>query len=67
MTLRVFVDPRRLIREFQAFGSGGFPMTFFEQMPIVVAALQYSLLYMLCGGGVVGAVGVFAVAKMLGK
>ena len=33
----------------------------------VVAAIQYSLAYMLCGGGVVGAVVVFIGAKMLGK
>jgi hypothetical protein len=38
-----------------------------EQMPILIGAIQYSLAYMLCGGGIVGAVGVFAVAKMLGK
>jgi hypothetical protein len=38
-----------------------------EQMPILFAAAQYSLAYMLCGGGVVGAIGVYAVAKVLGK
>ena len=38
-----------------------------EQMPILVGAIQYSLAYMLCGGGVIGAIGVFAVAKMLGR
>jgi hypothetical protein len=38
-----------------------------EQMPVFVAAIQYSLAYMLCGGGVVGAIGVFIVAKMLGR
>jgi hypothetical protein len=38
-----------------------------EQMPILVGAIQYSLAYMLCGGGVVGAIGVFIVAKMFGK
>jgi hypothetical protein len=43
------------------------PMQALEQMPIVLAAIQYSLAYMLCGGGVVGAVGVYAVAKMLGR
>lgn len=37
------------------------------QMPVFFAAMQYSLAYLLCGGGVVGAVGVYAVAKMLGK
>ena len=42
-------------------------MQAFEQMPILIGAIQYSLAYMLCGGGVIGAVGVFAVAKMLGR
>ena len=37
------------------------------QMPVVLAAVQYSMAYLLCGGGVVGAIGVYAVAKMLGK
>ena len=38
-----------------------------DQMPIVFGAIQYSLAYMLCGGGIVGAIAVFAGAKMLGK
>ena len=38
-----------------------------DTMPVVVAAIQYSLAYMLCGGGVVGAVVIFIGAKMLGK
>ncbi len=38
-----------------------------EQMPILFGAIQYSLAYMLCGGGIVGAIGVYAAAKMLGK
>jgi len=38
-----------------------------EQMPILFGAIQYSLAYLLCGGGILGAAGVFAVAKMLGK
>jgi hypothetical protein len=38
-----------------------------EQAPILVAAIQYSLAYMLCGGGVVGAIVIFVVAKMLGR
>lgn len=32
-----------------------------------VAALGYSLIYMLFGGGLVGAVVIFFIAKMLGK
>ena len=37
------------------------------QMPIVMAAVQYSLLYMLLGGGLGGAVVIYIVAKVLGK
>ena len=37
------------------------------QMPMLFAAAQYSLAYLLCGGGVVGAIGVYIVAKMLGR
>ncbi len=32
-----------------------------------VAAAGWSFLYLLCGGGVVGAVVIFVVAKLLGK
>jgi hypothetical protein len=38
-----------------------------EQMPVLVAAAQYSLLYLLCGGGVFGAVVIYVVAKAFGK
>jgi len=38
-----------------------------DQMPLLFGAIQYSLAYLLCGGGLVGAVGVYVVAKMLGK
>lgn len=38
-----------------------------EQMPVLMAAIQYSLAYMLCGGGVIGAIVIYGVAKMLGK
>jgi hypothetical protein len=34
--------------------------------PLVLAAAEYSLIYMLLGGGVVGAILIFVVAKMLG-
>jgi hypothetical protein len=37
------------------------------QTPVVFAAIQYSLLYMLFGGGIVGAAGIYVVAKALGK
>lgn len=35
--------------------------------PVVVAAIEYSALYMLFGGGVVGAAVIYGVAKALGK
>lgn len=38
-----------------------------DQMPVVVAAIQYSLAYLLCGGGVFGAVVIYIGAKMLGR
>jgi hypothetical protein len=38
-----------------------------SQMPIVVAAIQYSLVYLLLGGGVFGAIVIYVVAKLLGK
>ena len=37
------------------------------QMPVLFAAIQYSLIYMLGGGGIVGAAGIYIVAKALGK
>ncbi len=37
------------------------------QMPIVVAAIQYSVIYMLLGGGLGGAVVVYIIAKVLGR
>ncbi len=37
------------------------------QMPVIYAAAQYSLLYLLFGGGIMGAIGIYIVAKMLGK
>jgi hypothetical protein len=36
-------------------------------MALPVAAAGYSLIYLLCGGGLGGAVIIFIVAKMLGK
>lgn len=36
-------------------------------MPVLVGAIQYSLAYMLCGGGVVGAIGVYILAKAFNK
>jgi len=37
------------------------------QLPIVMAAAQYSLIYMLLGGGLGGAAVIYVVAKVLGK
>ncbi len=42
-------------------------MEIVQQMPIVVAAAQYSLLYLLFGGGFMGAIVIYVVAKGLGK
>lgn len=37
------------------------------EVPLVIAAIQYSLIYMLLGGGFFGAVVIFFIAKMLGR
>ena len=37
------------------------------QLPLVYAAIQYSILYMLCGGGIMGAAVIYVVAKALNK
>jgi hypothetical protein len=37
------------------------------QIPVLFAAVQYSLAYLLCGGGLMGAIGIYIVAKMLRK
>lgn len=37
------------------------------ELAIPLAALGYSLIYLLLGGGVFGAVVIFVVAKMFGK
>ena len=37
------------------------------QVPALVAAAQYSLLYLLFGGGFFGAIVIYFVAKALGK
>lgn len=33
----------------------------------IIAAVGYSLIYLLCGGGIGGAILIFIVAKMLGR
>jgi hypothetical protein len=35
--------------------------------PVIFAAAGYSLIYMLGGGGIVGAIVIFFIAKMLGR
>jgi hypothetical protein len=35
--------------------------------PMVFAAIEYSMLYMLCGGGLVGAAVIYGVAKAFNK
>lgn len=36
-------------------------------IPSILAAAGYSLIYMIGGGGLVGAIVIFVIAKMLGK
>lgn len=36
-------------------------------LPVLYAAAGYSLVYLLAGGGIVGAIIIFFVAKMLGQ
>jgi hypothetical protein len=38
-----------------------------EQIPVLVAAAQYSLLYLLFGGGLFGAAVIYVVAKAVGR
>jgi hypothetical protein len=42
-------------------------MNYVDAIPLAVAAYRYSLAYLLLGGGVFGAIGVYIVAKLLGK
>jgi hypothetical protein len=42
-------------------------MDIFVSTPILIAAAGYSLVYLLAGGGVFGAIVIFIIAKMLGK
>jgi hypothetical protein len=39
----------------------------FTIMPMLIGAAEYSLIYLLGGGGLVGAILIFIVAKMLGR
>jgi hypothetical protein len=42
-------------------------MNSFLEIAMPVAAIGYSLIYMLFGGGLLGAVVIFIIAKLLGK
>ena len=42
-------------------------MEILAQQPILLAAAGYSLVYLLAGGGLFGAIVIFFLAKMLGK
>ena len=42
-------------------------MLFLAQPPIVFSAIGYSIIYLLCGGGLMGAIVIFVVAKALNK
>jgi hypothetical protein len=42
-------------------------MEILMQAPVLFAAAQYSLIYLLLGGGFGGAVVIYFIAKMLGK
>jgi hypothetical protein len=37
------------------------------QMPVIVGAIQYSIAYLLCGGGIIGAIIIYIGAKALGR
>ena len=37
------------------------------QPPVVFAAIGYSIIYLLLGGGFFGAIVIFVIARMLGK
>jgi hypothetical protein len=42
-------------------------MEVLTQLPLPFAAIEYSLLYMLFGGGLFGAIVIFFIAKLLRK
>ena len=41
-------------------------MDVLNQVPVLYAAIEYSLIYMLLGGGFFGAIVIYVVAKALG-
>jgi hypothetical protein len=42
-------------------------MLIIAQLPVVFAAIEYSMLYMLFGGGIIGAAVIYGVARAMGK
>jgi hypothetical protein len=44
-----------------------FPMQALTQIPVLHAAIEYSLLYMLFGGGIFGAAVIYFIARAMGK
>ena len=42
-------------------------MELVTQAPMIVAAAQYSLIYLLLGGGFGGAIVIYVLAKMMGR
>jgi len=42
-------------------------MQLLMETPLILGAIQYSLVYMLLGGGVLGAAAIYVGAKALGK
>lgn len=42
-------------------------MEFAIAIPTLMAAAEYSLIYMLLGGGIGGAIVIYLIARMLGK
>jgi hypothetical protein len=42
-------------------------METFTHAPLLFAAAGYSLVYLLGGGGIIGALVIFVIAKMLGR
>ena len=43
------------------------PMQALTQIPVLHAAVEYSLLYMLFGGGIFGAAVIYFIARAMGK
>ena len=50
-----------------AFAALGYPVAMNLLLLLPVAAIGYSLIYLLFGGGIVGAVVIYFIAKMFGK